>query len=595
MRLILAIVLLSLSTLALAVGIGQHALTENNETIDRFIETQTDAPATIIHGRDLQAFPGRQTLTVVGGVSGLVPVAEGEGFERRQTSDVFVAYGRTIDVMAWLSPARHTQIRFDQAQAEFFVLPRSGSETWLPSPVGSDLWASENSGTGTVTFSASIPEDFSVLIMSDGLLPAPREVTVSWPLVTSTPLTIVLIVVGGLLLIAGVVLILIHSAIWRARRGPRRRMTRRPKRRQQRVRQPRRSSPKPQGRRGMRFVALPLSGALLVTVMGCQAPTDSQESEQEETQNVLELESQNPYPAVTEVQFSRIMARVAQQIQNADEELSVDVLGERVTEPTLQARRASYIIKRADSESSALFSIVSSPIRLVLPQQTQGWPRSVFGIIQDEQDLESPSFGVVLRQEDPRSPYLLSYAIVLLPQVQLPDVPSAKVGSAKLSADSKLTRLSPVEVLEHYADVINKGSSSQHSGEFALATDSLFAAIGPDAEALRQESFGDSVDVSWNTVPAQFDIVAFATSGGGALVAGVLQETETVKPRQTGAAVNASIGVRALTALSQSVRGFDVESNIQILWYVPPLGSEESIRVLGYTYSLVSAKEVDSE
>jgi hypothetical protein len=143
--------------------------------------------------------------------------------------------------------------------------------------------------------------------------------------------------------------------------------------------------------------------------------------------------------------------------------------------------------------------------------------------------------------------------------------------------------------------VINKGSSSQHSGEFALATDSLFAAIGPDAEALRQESFGDSVDVSWNTVPAQFDIVAFATSGGGALVAGVLQETETVKPRQTGAAVNASIGVRALTALSQSVRGFDVESNIQILWYVPPLGSEESIRVLGYTYSLVSAKEVDSE
>jgi hypothetical protein len=251
-------------------------------------------------------------------------------------------------------------------------------------------------------------------------------------------------------------------------------------------------------------------------------------------------------------------------------------------------------VRRADNESGVLLPILSSPIRLVLPQQTQGWPRSVFGIIQDEQDLESPSFGVILRQEDPRSPYLLSYAIVLAPQVQLPDVPSARIGAAKLSADSKLTRLSPAEVLAHYSDVINRGVESEFVGEFALATDSLFAAIGPDAQALRQESFGESVEVSWETTVGEVDIVAFATTDGGALVAGVLRETETVKPRQSGAAVNASISVRALTALSQSLRGFDVHSSIQILLYVPPVGSEESIRVLGYTYSLVGAKEVDS-
>jgi hypothetical protein len=150
-------------------------------------------------------------------------------------------------------------------------------------------------------------------------------------------------------------------------------------------------------------------------------------------------------------------------------------------------------------------------------------------------------------------------------------------------------------VLAHYADVINDGQASQWVGEFSLATDSLFAAIGPDAEALRQESFGESVEVIWDTQPAPFDVVAFATADGGAIVAGVLEETETVRPRQSGAAVNASIGVRALTALSQSVRGFELKSSIQILWYVPPVGSDESIRVLGYTYSLVAAKEVDSE
>jgi hypothetical protein len=593
-RLVLAIVLLSLSTASLAWGISQRAMAENPETIDLVIDTQTKAPATIIHGRDLAVYPGRQTITVQGGVSGLVPAQSGEGFETRRSDQVFVAYARTIDVMAWLSPARHTQLRFDETSGQYSALPRVGSDLWLPNPVGSDLWATEFLDSGSITFSASIPEDVTVLIMTDGVLPAPSEITVSWPLVTSTPWALVLIIFGIGFLIAGVVLIVIHLLLWRSRRGPRRRLTKRPKHKPRRLRSPARSSVKPRGRRGLSFVALPLGGLVLVTLTGCgvnPGPTNGSQ----ETTSITEPDAQAPYPAVTELQFSRIMARITQQIQAADNELSVNVLGARVTEPTLQARRAAYIIKRADAESGSLLPILSSPIRLVLPQQTQGWPRSVFGIIQDEQDLESSSFGVVLRQEDPRSPYVLTYAIVLLPQVQLPDVPSARIGAAKLSADSKLTRLSPTDVLAHYADVINQGSASQWVGEFSLATDSLFAAIGPDAEALRQESFGDSVEVTWNTQPGPFDIVAFATADGGALVAGVLEETETVRPKQTGAAVNASIGVRALTALSQSVRGFELQSSIQILWYVPPVGSDESIRVLGYTYSLVGAKEVDSE
>jgi hypothetical protein len=68
-----------------------------------------------------------------------------------------------------------------------------------------------------------------------------------------------------------------------------------------------------------------------------------------------------------------------------------------------------------------------------------------------------------------------------------------------------------------------------------------------------------------------------------------------VTPIQSGAAVNASIAVRALTSLSASTRGFNVISDVQILWYVPPVGSEDGIRVLGFTYSLVAAREVDGE
>ena len=591
MRVIVAIVLLSVSVLTLGLGIAQRTVFANDQLIDRPVVTDTTAPATIIHGTDLAAYPGRVTLSVAGGVSARVP--SGDGAAIVTSERVFVAYGRTVDVMAWLSPGRHTQLLFDPLADGFIVLPRTGQDLTLPDPAGSDLWFQEYSDEGQISVSFSVPEDVSVLIMSDGTLPAPQNITVSWPLVTDSLVSLALIVVGVGSMIAGFVLVLINYVVWRKNRGPRRRMTKRPRAPRGSYRQPRRSSIKPRGRRSARFVALPLAGAVLWGATGC-APEPTQ-VEVEETGNQVQAPAEVPYPAVTELQFSRIMAKIASAVQSADEELAVNLLADRVSEPTLAARRAAYIIKRADATSGTLTPILASPIRLVLPQQTSTWPRSVFGIIQDEDDLESPSIGVVLSQESPRSDYRLSYAVVLAPQVQIPNLPSASLGSARLSPDSGLIRLSPVAVAANYADVINQGTSSPFALEFALATDRLFIQLGPEAAALRQESFGDTVNVDWETTPSENEVVAFATADGGALVMATLQEIERVTPAQSGASVNASIAVRALTSLSQSTRGFEVISHIQVLWYVPPVGSEDGIRVLGYTYSLVGAKEVDSE
>lgn len=591
MRVIVAIVLLSVSVLTLGLGIAQRTVFADAQLIDRSVTTDTTAPATIIHGTDLAAYPGRVTLSVEGGVS--APVPSGEGFTVGTSERVFVAYGRTVDVMAWLSPGRHTQLRFDPVADGFIVLPRSGQDLTLPDPAGSDLWSQEYSQDGQISVSFSVPEDVSVLIMSDGTLPAPANITVSWPLASSSWVSLALIVVGIGSMVVGFVMVLINYIVWRRNRGPRRRMTKRPRAPRGSYRQPRQSSIKPRGRRSARFVALPLAGAVLWGAAGC-VPEPTQ-VELEETENQVQAPAVVPYPAVTELQFSRIMAQIASAIQAADEELAVNLLADRVSEPSLAARRAAYIIKRADASLGSLTPILASPIRLVLPQQTSTWPRSVFGIIQDEDDLESPSVGVVLSQESPRSDYRLSYAVVLAPQVQIPNLPSASLGSARLSPDSGLIRLSPIDVAANYADVINQGTASAFAPDFALATDRLFIQLGPEAAALRQESFGDTVDVDWETTPSENEVVAFATADGGALVMATLQEIERVTPGQSGASVNASIAVRALTSLSQSTRGFEVISDIQVLWYVPPVGSEEGIRVLGYTYSLVGAKEVDSE
>ena len=592
MRLIVAIVLLAVSTVTLSLGIAQRTVFDAPDTIEVSVDVESSAPAVIIHGSDLLAFPGRQTITVTGGASGLVPREEGEGFETRRTDRVFVAYGRTVDVLAWLSPARHMLLEVDPLENTLSAIPRSG-ELYLPDPAGSDLWFQEYSEIGEVQVSIAAPEDVSVLIMSDGVLPAPQSISVSWPVTNEAPWILALIVVGLLTMVAGFVALIASWIHWRRTKGPRRRKTKRPKVRAPRApRVKRPSSVRPRGRRAARFVALPLAGVLALGACSSSSPAPAPE---EELSLPPSAETLAPYPAVTELQFSRIMSRVAEQIQLADEELSINTLGIRVEEPMLSARRASYIIQRADPASGVVVPIPASPIRLVVPQQTTVWPRSVFGIIQDEADLESPSLGVVLKQLDPRSPYELTYAIVLNPQVQLPDLPSASLGAPKLSADSKLTRIPPRELIEHYADVLRNGPQSPFASEFALANDPLYAQAGPDAEALRQESFGDTVQVTWESIPGESEVVAFSTADSGAIVMGTIMERELVEPIQSGAAVNSSIAVRALTSLSQSTEGFDVQSQLQILWYVPPVGSEDAIRVLGFTYSLIGAKEVSGE
>jgi len=592
-RLIASLVLLAISTLCLTVGIVQRTVFEEPETIQQTIKMDTSAPATIISGSALVAYPGRQTVTVSGGVAGRVPSESGEEFVRKESSSVFVAYGSTLDVMAWLEPGRHTKLSYDLATDSLQVLPRSG-EAYLPDPRGSDLWFAEYSGEDEVSFSLAGTGDITVLVMSDGQLPAPQTITLSWPGPNEAPWILALIILGVLSLAAGLGSAVAAWAHWRRNRGPKRRRPKivsppfRPKPRRQ---PPRPSSIKPRGRRAASFIALPLAGGLVLGLGACVAEIAPIEEVVLEAAPAI----QAPNPAVTEFQFSTIMSRVAAQIRAADGELSDNLLVPRVANPTLSARRVSYIVTRADSQSGSLLAIPAGPVRLVVPQQTTGWPRSVFGVIQDEQDLESPSLGVIIRQEDPRSNYKLTYAVVLNPQVQLPDLPSANVGAPKLNPDSKLIRLAPSELLAHYADVVNNGGESPFAEEFALPIDALYGQIGPDALALRQESFGQNVRIEWNTTVTDREVVAFSSADGGAIVLGTLQQTERVEPVQSGAAVNSGIGIRALTSLSQSTEGFDVDSHVQILWYVPPVGSEEGIRVLGYTYSLIASREVVNE
>jgi len=293
---------------------------------------------------------------------------------------------------------------------------------------------------------------------------------------------------------------------------------------------------------------------------------------------------------VTATQFDRIMVRVSRQIQAADETLDPQLLEPRMGDPALTMRQAAYRLRNADAELGTILPIPEGPVKLLVPQQSRDWPRIVFAVVQDTQP-DSPSLGLILRQENPRTNYRLHYAVSLAPETVLPSFPAPTIGSARLASGSQLLVLSPLDTVSGYADVLSNGSASGAWPVFDVLTDVLFTVVGPEGQELRQESFGSELSVELDIEEPEFLSVALATSDNGAIVFGVLREVETARPVQSGATVNATATARIFSGLPESISGFRADYEMHVLWYVPPIGSDERARVLGYTYQIVDASE----
>ena len=82
-------------------------------------------------------------------------------------------------------------------------------------PSQADLWLKAASGQGTATLENVVEPDTVLLAATDGSGPAPR-ITLSWPRAVSTPWLVPGIILGGLLLLAGVFGLLIDIQMRRA-------------------------------------------------------------------------------------------------------------------------------------------------------------------------------------------------------------------------------------------------------------------------------------------------------------------------------------------------------------------------------------------
>jgi hypothetical protein len=151
--------------------------------------------------------------------------------------------------------------------------------------------------------------------------------------------------------------------------------------------------------------------------------------------------------------------------------------------------------------------------------------------------------------------------------------------------------LSPTQAVIEYGDVLQNGEKSEYA--FQIAPDSLQEQVGANAKAKRIKQLEGTAKFEWKQSLTQDTPLVFATLDAGAIVAITLQESEIVRPAGQGAAISATGAVKALAGRDASLIGLEADYQYQLLLYVPSIGSTSQIRLLGYSYALVSAKEVE--
>lgn len=575
MRFVLAIISFVVAALMIGFGIAQRTILAAPDHVSLSTTVPTDAAVTIIDGSVMGTFDGSQTLTIAG------------------SDTVFAAYGRTPDVLAWVGDTRHQVITLDADTGELTSEVVAGEETEVPDPNGSDLWLDDYQRDDELTLTVNVPDDVSFLIVSDGVKPAPSDITISWPIDNSTPWAGPLIVGGAIVLLVGIGFLIWATNHMRSGRGPRRKMPKVPKK--PIVGPSRRAVEKPASGRRRAFVALPLALAAVVTMTGCSAeywpggaaPSGAAPSPSATVPAGAELTP----PAATVRQVERIVAQISAVTAEADANRDAELLKTRFTGPALDLRLANYTVRGVDGTVAALPAIPEGPVKLTLPQQTETWPRTVLAVIQDEKDATIPPVALFLVQEDPRSNYQVEYAVTLEAAAVLPDVAPASVGAARLAADSALLVSAPEKLALDYADILEHDVDSDLYLDFDAEGDTLRAAVGLAAKQQAAAALPATARMTFGYLDGEADPIALATNDAGAIVAVELRETTTVVPVEQGAAVNTTGQVKALSGVTVTTRGIVATYSDQLLFYVPPAGSDAKIVLLGYSQGLITATE----
>lgn len=598
MRFVWAVAAFIVAAVMIGAGIAQRTIFQGPTTQSaQLVAADASSAYTVIDGAVFTSRPGAQTLDVQG------------------SGPVFAAYGRSADVDAWVADVPHTEIALDDAGAITSTLVQpvqsDASTPAKQAPAGSDLWLQEFSGSDRLRVPLQVPAEVSVVVASDGTAPAPATVTVTWPADTSTPWAGPLFLLGGLFLVAGVVLYVLGIRHVRRSRGPRRKGPP-PLPRTEPIAiagseepdadkgvvaaSPRRRSLS--SRRSLLAAPVLAIGAA-VALTGCSPevwPQFASSPTPSVSASVIDAGNQQA-PAVTEAQAAQILSRIAETVADADSTRDATLAATRLSGAMLAARQTNYTLRGAISDYAAPAPIATTPLSVVLPQAYSGWPRTVMMVVGDANATNPPPTLMTMTQADPWSNYKLDYAASIEAGTQLPAVAPVYVGAKAVPPASTFLLLPPDRLAAAYADVLDNGANSKYAALFDEQADQLRPLVDADRKKRLDEfnATGASTgSLSFSSAAGADAPLSLATLESGAIVAVTVNEIDTVKPTNADAVIKLDNNptVKALAGADQSQTGFTTTFSDQLFFYVPGQGSNEKIRLLAYSPNILGAKVI---
>jgi hypothetical protein len=565
-----AVALVLLGLLTLLAGIGQKTIWAPSETFTASAPTDAaEAPLTVID-QNLRSLHG-----------GTVKInIKGDG-------NFILAAGRPDDVDAWVGQTAHNTVTGVSEDQKSLQVEHADGEATAPSPAGSDLWVSSENASGELDYSWTPPADgdWSLLLASDGTKPAPSSISMTFPNDTATPWAVPLIVLGGLLIVAGIALAVLSARKPNGDGGGGS---------GQGSLFARRARAKAEARAGARMrrvtpgaatAAGILTAAVTAAVLagtGAAANAATTPAPAPSTESAAGTTPRSP--VLIDSQFRRILEQVSSATDAGDAAKDAGKLADRVAGTELEVRTQNYKIRSEVGSYEARMPVRSTKLLTTVVTSGREWPRSVMAVTQGDGNVVPQLLTLV--QPSPRENYKLVETTPLQPGTTFPSI--TRGGTETLAANDKSgLPYSGEEALAGLADRLTTADSS-FKDKLVEGESSPYIAdtLSYQAEVVKSGENG-SFSFTHKVVPES--TVVFRTADGGALVLGRLNFGFDGTPKASGDKLTIGDDAAALAGGKETTTGMVLSFAESMAVYIPPAGSNDPMKLVAATRGLVGA------
>jgi hypothetical protein len=289
-------------------------------------------------------------------------------------------------------------------------------------------------------------------------------------------------------------------------------------------------------------------------------------------------------PVLLDAQFRRILEQVASATAAGDAAKDAKKLATRVAGTELQVRTQNYKIRSRVASYDARMPVRATKLLTTVVTDKREWPRQVLAVTQGEGNVV-PQL-LTLTQKSPRENYKLVGTSPLQPGTTFPSI--ARNGTESLAPGDKSGLLySGQEALAGLADRLSKENSTFKSKLVEGASSPYIAdTLSYQADVVKSGVNGKFV-FAHKVQPDS--TVVFRTSDGGALVLGRLTFNFDGTPKAEGDKLTIGNDAAVLAGGKETTTGMVLNFAESVAVYVPPTGSKDPMKLVAATRGLVGA------